>query len=317
MRPLVHIGYHKTASTWLQRQIFQPRMGFRPLLEQAQVDQMLITPHDLDFDYARTAATLATKLKSVENSLTPVLSSENLTGHPFFGGRDSAALAKRLRSVVPNATILMVVRSQATILPSVYMQYLKRGGVQKPASFFSGSSGVNYPGFELQHFEFDRLFALYQSLFSSVLVLTYEMLLRDPRGFAKELLSQAGCDPCPLDDQQLRRVSPSPSTRAAPLLRTANHFRRSVLNPAPLIPLTREGSAWDKIAFAAARQMPKGSGLTDYVARELAPLYGRSNANLARLTRGTVDLSAYPYTASSPTFQESTLTTAAGPVMDL
>lgn len=294
MRPLVHIGYHKTASTWLQRQVFKPEMGFEPMLDQAQLDEMLVTPHDLDFDPNTAKRTLLEPVSDVPSGRIPVLSSENLTGHPFFGGRDSAALARRLHSVLPEATILIIVRSQATILPSVYMQYLKRGGVQPPKQFFAGAAGVNYPGFDPHHFQYDRLIALYQSLFERVIVLTYEALKRDPQAFAARLLADAGCPPVPLSNTQLQRVSPSPSTGAIPLLRAANRLRRSTLNPSPALVMGHEGGLFDKALFATARRMPRTEALSNYVERKLAPLYTQSNAKLSCLTNGSLDLSAYP-----------------------
>lgn len=309
MRPLVHIGFHKTASTWLQKQLFQPDMGFDPVLAQPDVDADIVTPHDLDFN---PDAALA-KLKAPASGLVPVVSSENLTGHPFYGGRDSAALAWRLKEVFPDATILVVIRSQRTILPSLYMQYLRRGGLLPPEQFFEKPKGVNYPGFDHTHFCYDRLITLYQSLFARVHVETQEALATTPQAFANSIYAAAGAPPRTLEPRHLKRVSPSADPSAITVLRLTNRLRRSTLNPAPALCIGTEGGAFDKAVLAAVRWMPNSRQLHRLVNKKLAPLYSESNANLSRLIGDHVDLSDYPQTASSPVFQASALATAAGP----
>lgn len=294
MSPLVHIGYHKTASTWLQRQVFRPEMGFQPMLPQAKIDTQIVAPHDLDFDPRRA---LSGALEPAQGQVS-VLSSENLTGHPFFGGRDSANLAWRLKELVPDATILIVIRSQRTILPSVYMQYLKRGGVLPPERFFETSSGVNYPGFDPLHFAYDRLIALYQSLFADVCVLTQEALAKDPQSFTDQIYAASGLPARPLTTHQLKRISPSPKHGAIALLRATNRMRRSTLNPAPIWCLGREGGQYDRVVSAVAKMAPQAQTLSRYVDDELAPHYGQSNASLCHLTSGALDLSAYPQSQS-------------------
>jgi len=289
MTPLVHIGYHKTGSTWLQRQIFRDDMGFDVVLSQAQVDALIVAPHRLNFDpnMAQSAASAA------RDGRVPVVSSENLSGHPFFGGRDSFCFAERVQQIWPNARILIVTRAQTTVLPSVYMQYLKRGGVLPPKAFFAGSGGVNYPGFDPMHFAYDRLIAQYQSLFSNVTVLTYESLERDPAAFAADLLTTAGAPENALPSDRIGKTSPSPSTGSIGLLRAVNRVRRSVLNPCPLLPISTAGGRLDKVVYAIAARLPESTVLTSYVREELALLYRESNARLAQL-RPELDLSAYP-----------------------
>ena len=48
---LVHVGVHKTGSTWLQRSFFTPRGGgFLPVLDDGQVIDLIVRPHPLEWD---------------------------------------------------------------------------------------------------------------------------------------------------------------------------------------------------------------------------------------------------------------------------
>ena len=47
---LFHVGYHKTATTWMQREFFQHHFGFHELLSHDQVAELITDP--LTFDFA-------------------------------------------------------------------------------------------------------------------------------------------------------------------------------------------------------------------------------------------------------------------------
>lgn len=295
----IHIGYHKTATTWLQRQVFIPSMGFTSLLSQQEVDRLLIKPHDLDFQAEPARSAIQKMTQAVSYGSYPVISSENLSGHPFFGGRQSAAIAKRLQSVVPDAHIVITVRSQDTLLPSVYMQYLQRGGTLSHQDFFECSSGFGYPGFELEHFRYHRLISLYQRLFEKVHVMTYEQFSRSPVQAISNLTDALKHTPPAGVTPQIQRVSASLPQAMAPIIRRINHIRKSTLNPAPAIALSRE-PGWMYRAATACAAHPKVAThlnarlISDYVKVHFATEFTKSNLQLDMITRGTLDLSSYP-----------------------
>ena len=174
-RPLLlHVGYHKTATTWMQRALFQEVHGYRPLLSHAEVFDLVVRPHGLRWDPAPARALIAERLAGVPGGQTPVISSEILSGLPFTGGRESDGLARRLAEVAEGLPaeprILVSIRAQMRMLPSVYMQYIRRGGTMPPETFFAGESEIGYFGFSPEHFEYDRFVALYQRLFGRAAV---------------------------------------------------------------------------------------------------------------------------------------------------
>ena len=297
MSLVIHIGYHKTATTWLQRRVFTPQMGFASLLDHGDVDRLIIKPHDLDFDPKPARDSLQIQQQSKPPNTCPIVSSETLSGHPFYGGKQSAAIARRLHDIAPDARILVTVRSQETMLPSVYMQYLQRGGTLSHQAFFAGSGGYGYPGFEPTHFSYDRLIALYQSLFSAVHVMTYEHLAASPDQALSQLSAVLGHPIPTLGKTEGERVSASLPQAVAPLLRRINHARKSTLNPSPAIALSRE-PGWMHRALAAgagfAHPLLTARPVDAYVKAHFNGMFTGSNQRLNQITGGQLDLSAYP-----------------------
>ena len=51
IEPLVHVGYHKTASTWLQRRIFSDEsLGYLEVRPRTIIDQAFIVCNPFRFD---------------------------------------------------------------------------------------------------------------------------------------------------------------------------------------------------------------------------------------------------------------------------
>ena len=295
----IHIGYHKTATTWLQRRFFVPEMGFVPLLDHGEIDRLIIQPHDLYFDPKPARSIIRNRQETAPRDACSVVSSEILSGHPFYGGRQSASIARRLQSVAPDAHIIVTVRSQETMLPSVYMQYLQRGGTQNYKDFFAGEKGFGYPGFELQHFQYDRLINLYQRLFEKVHVITYEQLSSSPTLALSCLGAALGHPVRGLATLRNQRVSSSLPQRVAPILRKINQTRKSTLNPTPAITLSREpGWMYRALTVGAGLKLVKPflttRPVSSYVASHLSGSFSESNIRLDEITGGKLDLSAYP-----------------------
>lgn len=311
---LLHVGYHKTATTWMQRRLFTREHGYAQIAGHGEVDRLIVQPHGLAWDPGPARDLIARARVEVEPGLVPVISSELLSGHPFYGGRESDVLARRLREVAPEARILISIRAQLRILPSVYMQYLLRGGTMTPAEFFSGRTAVGFFAFSPLHFEYDRLVAHHQALFGRdrVHLLQQEALGADAQAAARALADFAGAERF----ERLSRAATKPDgssypEHAAPLLRRVNHLQRSVLNPHPILSLgitphglyRAVGGALRRPAVA--RLVGRRRPVSEHVARAFAGRYADSNRRLAEIYPGALDLSAYevapPATTQAPT----------------
>lgn len=304
--PLLHVGYHKTATTWLQRSVFRQEHGFRPLLSQREIFRTIIAPHDLDFSAADVAAAVAAgapdereaaTVDSGVDSAVDVVSLENLIGNPFFGGHGSTIYADRLREVFPGARILITIREQAKIIGSTYMQFILQGGTQTPKAFFDGETVEGYRGFEPQHFRFHRLVARYQSLFGTenVMVLPLETVNADQCAAVMSLAAFSG-------NTSLTSWTTAPPTAvsypetAAGWLRRINHFRNAPLNRGPMIDLGRASDQLRRAVGGAYRRFgAKDRRPVANLARaRFAGYFDDSNRALAEICSHPIELRAYP-----------------------
>ena len=211
---LIHIGYHKTGTTWLKKNLFEKGdKGFFPISKKG-------VAHDESNKYARYAHEVAQQFffthpvhfdgealrHKLENEIdwrrkgVPVLSSERLSGNPHSGGYDSGEIAHRLHAVFPDAQIFIVIREQSSMILSNYFQYLSYGGARSLEDYVTREFDGRIPHFSKDHFRYDKLLKLYQNLFneSKVLVLPYEMFERSPEAFIGALSRFSGAN-IPLD----------------------------------------------------------------------------------------------------------------------
>jgi hypothetical protein len=195
MRPLVHIGYMKTGSTWLQRRVFEDRgAGFLPLLQRRRVIDDLVRPSPLYFVARPLREAIDIKRQDAEMlGAVPFLSHERLSGAPVSGGFDAYQIAVRLHSLVPDARVLIVVREQISHLLSIYNEYINQGGACSLERFLQRHERFRFPPFDWNYFCFSILIQEYKRRFGSesVLVLPYEFLREDPGEFAHRIVSFA------------------------------------------------------------------------------------------------------------------------------
>lgn len=247
MHPLlVHIGYHKTASSWLLHLFYaDPSTGFRALDKKARDAPVhrIVRDRPLEWDAASVREEFDPLFAEArEAGLVPVVCFARLAGQAMSGGYDSKMIADRLREVLPEAGIVMVIREQRRMLVSAYKQYVSAGGSCTLEHYLEPTSeDYRVPRFDYRFYEYDHLIAHYQTLYGkdSVLVLPYERFVSDPRGFVSALAGFAGLtlgeellDRIPFD----RRSTAAKSALWTAVMRPLNPFgARNDLNPEPLL----------------------------------------------------------------------------------
>ncbi|MCB0704431.1 MAG: sulfotransferase [Saprospiraceae bacterium] len=209
---LIHIGYNKTGSTWLQEALFPRKdLGFLSFLEledRERIYRSLVRQHPLTFDGVDILGYYNEKISLAENSgLLPVFSNERFSGDPHSAGYDTKEIADKLYQLFPDSRVVIVVREQQSMLLSTYRQYVRAGGPRSLRGYFHpperGSRRV--PMFDPEYFEYDHLVAYYQALFGkeNVLVLPYEWLRIKPLDYVQKLLQF--CD-IKIDSQVLQAL---------------------------------------------------------------------------------------------------------------
>src|SRR5215217_1431938 len=197
MRPLLHIGYHKTGTTWLQRQVFSnAEAGFSFVARPPALRSAFVVVDPFDFEPQIVRKNFEPKIwEAQEKDLVPVLSFERLSGSPYAGGYDSRPIADRLAAAFPDARIMLVIREQTRMLVSTYKQYIRKGGAASFRQYITMPTGAGrMPVFRFEFLEYHRLIGYYQRLFGpeDVLVLPYELLEGGPKAFLQRIGEFAG-----------------------------------------------------------------------------------------------------------------------------
>jgi hypothetical protein len=221
---LVHIGFHKTASTWLQRELFDfDSRQFCPLCPDRMAnagkfigrhfvrdrESRLLSSFDLNTRVVRDE--VAGVLEQVDLAgRIPVISYERLSGNPHAGSFDARLIADRIRAAFPRARMFCVIREQADMIVSTYFQYLKIGGTDSLRNYLARSYDGRRPGCSPSAFVYVDLIRYYREIFppERVLVLPYEMLRDNATQFLQRIGDFTGTDIAALADRA--RVSHNP-----------------------------------------------------------------------------------------------------------
>lgn len=196
--PLIHIGYHKTGTSWLQKFLFKSAAaGFFTPIPNGKLSAEMAQVKPFDFDVNAYREHLAKDAFAITPpGLTPVFSAERLSGTAFYGGYDSKIHADRLRSVFDNGRILIVIREQLSMIGSIYNQTVKRSSSLTLDAFLGTRERLRPFIFDYNFYAYHRLIIYYQALFGreNVLVLPYEFFLRQPANYLKAIIdfSQPG-----------------------------------------------------------------------------------------------------------------------------
>lgn len=199
MKTLVHIGWPKTGTTWLQERFFVEALGYSQVLQRDDITRHFVLPDQLDFDPRVVRRALEAALSSADQQgLCPVLSHERLAG-VFRSHLESIVFGQRLIASLDDMAVLIVVREQRNAMLAAWQQYVRGGGA--PATGPAVRSLVDYYGNEetresllpplgdLNYFRYDRLASWYRNELGPerVLVLPLEQLRHDPLSFQQRI----------------------------------------------------------------------------------------------------------------------------------
>lgn len=236
---LIHIGYPKTATTWLQSRVFplDTQAWFRAIGTRQAILDGFVRINGFRFDACTVRETFDDEIREAASSgRVPVISHERLAGTPHSGGSDAQPIADRLARTFPNARVLIVIREQDRMVLSSWQQYVREGGVCSLRRYLDPPGDGRVPLFRYEQFEYDALIHYYHRLLSAdrVRVLPLELLARDPRGFVRAIGDFVGADVIP--DIDYSPLYESLSGTSVAILKRLNYLigRDSVNPTAPL-----------------------------------------------------------------------------------
>ncbi|RLJ36220.1 sulfotransferase family protein [Litoreibacter meonggei] len=303
--PVFHIGFHKTATTYLQKSVFSNAdvftlpWGNQPA--EAIEHFVLCHPERYSSDAVRAALYGAAP---VADGKPVVVSHEALSGNPIHGLYYMERVAGRIHAGFPDARIIIGIREQRSMLNSIYFQYIKQGGSRKLRDMICVNR--DRPGYRptlrMDHFEYDLTIAHYAQLFGAdnVLVLPLELLRHSPDTYIARISGFLGLDwhaPAPAKVVNARR-----SEAAMRLERLVN---RVLPIPAEKASQYNDNPAWFRARQKLLRLSDQGfqkaagiglapSGLRDEIAELVGQSFAASNARTAALTGLDLAALAYP-----------------------
>ena len=194
---LVHIGYHKTATSYLQQQVFTDKSRFcQPWgAQSSHAVEWFILAHPQRFSPEAVRQDFFGR-PEVGGGGVPVISHEALSGNPIRGRYYAEQVSGRLHRAFPEARILIGVREQKALLASLYYQYVRQGGTLPVEGFLQRDAGRRgfRPMVRLDHFEYDLMVDTYRTHWpeADILVLPMELLKADPASYLGRLYTFAG-----------------------------------------------------------------------------------------------------------------------------
>lgn len=313
VRPIIHIGVHKTATNWFQSHLYPAAESHR-FVDRRLVRRVIIGTPALAFD----AASAQRQLKLAPGEASFAICEEDLSGVLHDGGLTAGfavkEIAYRLKAIAPDAQIVIMVRNQLSLAASCYHQYLREGGTAGPLRYLFPETHrhlgnvrpLKIPRFDFTQFDHDQLIAHYDKVFGceNVHVFAYEHFAREPVSFLAGFTSKLGLQiPEKLD--RGRRLNGSYRRRLLSIARVANRFtERSVSDKRVLVHIPY----WYTVRKALLEQLnqsplfgrvPSPAELFgDQALRWMAVRFAEGNRRLA--ARMGVNLGALGYPVAAP-----------------
>lgn len=222
--PLVHVGFHRTASSFLRNMVFARLEGY--------------VKSGVVLDWAG-----AIPARSLRPGVTPIYSNENICGSLIGGVTENA---QKLHSRFPKARILVVVRSQFHFFKPLYFLKLKEGSRESYREFVDRHIDVL--------FDYYKFMSIYTNLYGvqNVKFVLFEDFVASPQSVVKDIVSFAGYDPYSLGRLDAgKRIKPTPADATLVALRLRNQLLRPIERVAP-----RLAHSIRQIGIPASKYLP-------------------------------------------------------------
>ncbi|WP_252313081.1 hypothetical protein [Sinobaca sp. H24] len=235
----IHVGFHKTATTFLQRRIY-PKMQNVTHIKNKHISETL-------YDIRLKSLTdgnielIRERFEKWEEGKPLLISYEGLSGSPFSQKRSKQqkSVLQDLRRVFPadsyDVRIIIGIREQVKLVTSLYLQYIHQGGTNKPENYFKDMQEYGV----LDHFYYDRYLEMVEDIFGqgSYYCMVYETFNEDINKGLKDLLAYMGEDMVP--SYSNTHVNRSFGAAQAKVGRRLNYLFKTNLNPNGKLPIRR------------------------------------------------------------------------------
>lgn len=228
---IIHIGFPKTGTTFLQNEIF-PRIPipYADFKESSMVLGKLVYADPLDYDLNAIKSVVDQKSRND----ACLFSFENLAGSPFYyKGVNRSQIPHQLKKLGFNK-VMITIRNQVSAIDSYYRQYVVQGGTLSFKAFLDLEDKRVWQSkyFNLNYLKYHETLSIYREVFGeeNLLVLNQEMLRDDQSEFLSRLYTFIGLKPKHVKGSK-KTVNQSLTNASLFLLRIVNHFTYSPVSP--------------------------------------------------------------------------------------
>ena len=130
----IHVGLHRTASTFLQVKYFPMVPNSNYISQLDIVEELVAITTTSEFLWQTTDVknnTVKSLSKKINAEKINILSAEALSGFPFLKSINRSLIFERLYEIFPNAKLILGIRAQDKLLQSYYSLYIREGGTLK------------------------------------------------------------------------------------------------------------------------------------------------------------------------------------------
>ena len=231
----VHVGIHKTGSSFMQRQFFNSLEGIHYCDCRNEYHDFLdYLLHQDEFDFSQERASVLFQEAGELTSSVPVVLSDEMFYAPMQWSRytNRRRGCERLAKLFPTAKVAIVLRNQLDLLQSFYMMYIKTGGTSSWSGFLKKNIADGYLHYASYIEALERLFGN-----GNVKIFLYEDFVESPENYLSGWCDWLGVSGSGWDKQIIQRdENPSISPGYLRILRYANKFLSSRRNPDQLLP---------------------------------------------------------------------------------
>lgn len=238
----IHVGYHKTATTFLQKSIYPKLTHQITYLSRGDAQAYLY-----DIRHKKLSDKAITDLRrgfeSMMEAEKPLLISyEGLSGNPMSTKKkvkDNHAILKDLRQIFPeesyNVHIIVGVRRQLDLLTSLYVQYIHQGGYKQAAAVFEEWEQLGVLNGYYYFSYMDRVIQLFGQ--KNYYLMQYENFRENEIKEITKLLQYMGVHEVP--SYSNTKVNRSYGTMQVKTARKMNYFLKTPFNPEAPVPTKR------------------------------------------------------------------------------
>lgn len=202
---VIHTGFPKTGTTWLQDNLLAQNSGFlcigKPYLTSPKFRgflNRLATENDFLFSAQKYQMEFEEHFLEANKyditSRVRIISYELLSGE-IYSGKGAKEALDRIHAIFGNVKILITIREQGAIIESLYKHYLRAGGSLHIREFLYRKNSPAVDEFGNQNvfdkYSYDRYIQYCQKLFGrdKVKVVPFELLRESVGEFVGEVLS--------------------------------------------------------------------------------------------------------------------------------